>query len=67
MITIHACSKNDSTVLTKTIDPKSKDEFDNDISVFCAEASRQLGRFYLDFDDSEATVKQALWVEDENS
>ena len=53
--------------MTKTIDPKSKDEFDNDISVFCAEASRQLGRFYLDFDDSEATVKQALWVEDENS
>lgn len=66
MITIHACSKNDSTVLTKTIDPKSKDEFDNDISLICTEAKEILGKFYLDFDDSEASVEQALWVDEEN-
>ncbi len=67
MITIHACSKNDSTVLTKTIDPKSKDEFDNDISIICSEAKESLGRFYLDFDTMDSTEEQREWVEDENS
>ena len=52
--------------MTKTIDPKSKDEFDNDISLICTEAKEVLGKFYLDFDDSEASVEQALWVDEEN-
>lgn len=67
MITIHSCSKSDSTVITKNIDPKTKDEFDNDISVIVRNAINQLGRFYLDFDTFDATEEQKQWVEEENS
>ncbi len=65
MITLIACSKNDSSTITKTIDPKTKDEFDNEISVFFVEATKAIGRFYLDFDDSDATDEQKDWIEDE--
>ena len=67
MITIHACSKHDSMVLTKTIDPKTKDEFDNDISLICEEAKKYLGRYYLDFDTLEASDTQLGWVDEEDS
>lgn len=67
MITIHACSKNDSTIITKNINPKSKDEFDNDISVIVQNAINELGRFYLDFDTFDATDEQKEWVKEENS
>ena len=67
MITIHSCSKSDSTVITKNINPKTKDEFDNDISVIVQNAINQLGRFYLDFDTFDATDEQKQWVEEENS
>ena len=67
MITIHACSKHDSTTISLNIDPKTKDEFDNDISEMVTEASRQLGKFYLDFDTFDATDEQKEWVEEENS
>lgn len=67
MITIHACSKSDSTIITKNINPKTKDEFDNDISVIVQNAINRLGRFYLDFDTFDATEEQKKWVEEENS
>ena len=67
MITIHACSRHDSTIITKRINPKSKDEFDNDISEFVTEASKSLGKFYLDFDTMDANDEQKEWVEGENS
>lgn len=65
MITIHASSKHDSTTISRTIDPKSKDEFDNDISEIVKEASRQFGKYYLDYDDSEVTEEQRKWLDEE--
>ena len=67
MITIHACSRNDSTVISRNIDPKSKDQFDHQISEIVMDAINQLGKFYLDFDTIDATDEQKDWVEEENS
>lgn len=67
MITIHLVSKNDSTTISRTIDPKSKDEFDNDISELFTEGKKILEKFYMDFDTFDATDEQKDWVEEENS
>jgi len=67
MITVHACSRHDSTTITRNIDPKSKDEFDNDISEIVRDAINRIGKFYLDFDTFDATDEQKEWVEEENS
>lgn len=67
MITLYACSKNDSSTIIKNINPKTKDEFDNDISDFFSTASRLIGKFYLDFDTFDADDEQKKWVEEENS
>lgn len=69
MITIHACSKDSSTVITNSYNPKTKDEFDNNVSSFIEYANDHLGskRFYLEFDTFDATDEQEEWVEDENS
>lgn len=66
MITIHLISKYDSMSLTRNIDPKSKDEFDNDISELFTEGKKILGKFYMDFDTFDATEEQKQWVEEEN-
>jgi hypothetical protein len=67
MITIHACSKRDLTILTQRINPKSKDEFDNDVSVVVQDSISRLGKFHLEFDTTDATDEQKEWVEEENS
>ena len=65
MITVLICSKYDSTVVIKTIDPKSKDEFDHNISEIVTQAINQLGKFYLDFDTIDSNDEQKKWVEEE--
>lgn len=67
MITIQIISKTDSSILTRNIDPKSKDEFDFNICEICDQAEKMFGKFYLEFDDWDATEEQKKWVEDENS
>lgn len=67
MITVHICSKSDSTVISRNINPKTKDEFDNDISRIVQDAINQVGRFYLDFDTFDSTDEQKDWVDEENS
>ena len=67
MITVHICSKSDSTVVSKTIDPKTKDQFDNDISEIVRQGINQIGKFYLDFDTFDSTDEQKRWAEEENS
>lgn len=67
MITVHLVSRHDSTTVTRTIDPKSKDEFDNDISELFTEGKKILEKFYMDFDTFDATDEQKDWVEEENS
>lgn len=67
MITIQIISKTDSSILSRNIDPQTKDEFDNDISEICSEAKEMFGKFYLEFDDWDATDEQKEWVEEENS
>lgn len=66
MITIHACSRHDSKTISRNINPKSKDEFDNDISEIVSDATSRLGKFHLEFDTFDATDEQKEWVEEEN-
>lgn len=67
MITVHLVSKIDSTAITRSIDPQTKDQFDNDISELFTEGKETLGKFYMDFDTFDATDEQKDWVEEENS
>lgn len=67
MITVHLVCRHDSTTISRNIDPKSKDQFDNDISELFTEGQKTLGKFYMDFDTFDATDEQKEWVEEENS
>lgn len=67
MITVHICSQDDSNVVTRNIDPKSKGQFDNELLLLFREACGFMHRFHFEFDTSDSNDQQKQWVDDFNS
>lgn len=67
MITIHVISKTSSESFSRSIDPKSDDEFQYEICELVTEGRELFGKFYLDFDSMDGTEEQKEWVDAEMS
>lgn len=64
MITIIAFDKNSSASHTKSYDPKSKKEFDQNLKEFESEVGQIFFKFYLEFETMDATPEQEKWCEE---
>lgn len=65
MITIHLISKSSSESFSRTIDPKTQEEFQDEISELETKGKEMFGKFYFDFDTFNSTDEQEEWVTQE--
>lgn len=64
MVTLVAINRNYSETFTRTINPRTKEEFNKDIKNFEKFVNKIFTKWHIEFDTFSATFKQTDWCEE---